>query len=257
MLTTGLKQATHLTYYSRSAQRRPIVINASSELLPRETFLGHPELLAFYDEFLTLKERTIHYNRQARTKAAEAEVARGVYKAAKAAALGSGGDPELIEDTSEALDKQADEYRGYARDATSQATRVGTALGPLMAAAAPHLFAPSEAVMDDAATQVRGSLADLKKTWAVWSTSWAIRRKLSEMHLLGGQQYGISEGAALPLEVTQALSVLEDHLRNIDRLQADEIELEDWRADQATALKTQAAAMAKPATRPHGNLYSR
>jgi hypothetical protein len=255
MLTTNLKQATHLTFYSRSAQRRPVVINASSELLPRETFLGHPELLALYDEFQTLKERTTHYLKEARKKAADAEAARAVYKAAKATALGNGNDPEVIEDISEALDKQAEEYRGYARDATSRATRVGTALAPLMASAAPLLFAPSEAVMDDAATQVRGSLADLRRTWAVWSAAWATRRKLSELHVVGGQQFGISGGAALPAEVTAALNVLEDHLRSIDRLQAEEIELEDWRAEQAAALKTQAAAMAtQPAVRPR-NLY--
>jgi len=116
-------------------------------------------------------------------------------------------------------------------------------------------FAQSEAVMDDAATEVRGSLADFKKMWAVWATAWATRRKLSEIHVVGGQQFGISGGAALPAEVTAALNVLEDHLRSIDRLREDEAEMARFRAHESAVLAAQAAAMAaQPAARSR-NLY--
>jgi len=257
MQTTGLTQAKYIKNYRRNAKHNPIVINASSELLPREVFEGHAELLAEYDDCVTLKAQINAQNQLARKKAAAATAARTQYAADVLAALKESADPSTIKNTADQLEAEATAHRAFAQDASSQASRAGIRLSPLIEAALPACFAGSEKAMADAADEVRSAVAAVSQAYAKWAKPWAIRNKLSQMHVVGGQQHSFSVATALPPEVTEALSVLENLLSELDQLKADENEISKWRADQAKADATSAAAMAKPAPRPLGNLYAR
>src|SRR5688572_19741710 len=151
---------------SKINQRRPLAIHArgrainepyvrsNTRLLPRETFEGHPDVLAAYDKQAALLEAIAHHTGEIRRLRRASEQAAETYRHEVHEALSTGADPNKLSNTSDDLAVQAKAHEELLRRASGAADAHGRELGRLIQAAAPAAFAGVDKRIDTADAKV-------------------------------------------------------------------------------------------------------
>ena len=232
---TKLKHSTQTSLYpSLGVRFTQAYVNPHSAPLPREIFAGHVDILAAHDDFVALcRAFREHSATEARLRVEAKEAEQG-YATATREALIAGKDPSKVVDRTPALLAEADRHAELYRQAKSAAEQAGARLGAAIAEAAPDLTGPAEATMAEAAEKVEAAVAALEAVWSTWAAAWEVRHALSQAWVTGSIPT-FAGGGKLPAPVAAALSGLSDHVRQLDRLRADEEAIRAWRDEQAAA----------------------
>jgi hypothetical protein len=232
---------------SKVTQRRPLAIHArghainapyvrsNTRLLPRETFVGHPDVLAAYDKQATLLEAIQHHTSEIRRLRRASEQAAETYRLEVHEALATGKDVNKLSNTSADLATQAKAHEELLRRASGAADAHGQRLGECIQAATPAAFAGVDKRIDTADAKVRRALTALEKAMEEWGSAWQTRRILSGIHLFGGGLADHEPENATPKEIRTALALIIDQLANPERIRADEAQLNAERAKNTRA----------------------
>lgn len=230
-----MKQAKPMKYYSRTDRQSDYVdVKPGVALMPREIFAGHDELLAAYDEMVTLNEAVRTHQRESGKKRAEADQASLKYKADVKAALSAGKDPSKIKNTEPQLRAEAEAHARFAAESEAEQRDAGRQLGELVQAHGAGCFDALEAKMQQASDDITAAVAALRIAWQTWGEAWGVRQHISRIvHQGGGGQHFV--GPTIPAGVATALGTVTETLDELKQLKADEQELTRWRRQEAEA----------------------
>lgn len=233
--TTNLNQRRPLAIHARGQRVNEPYVRSNTRLLPRETFAGHPDVLASYDRMATLLDAIDHHTSEIRRLRRASEQAAETYRLEVREALSTGKDTSKISNESADLAIQAKEHEALLRRAQHAADAHGRQLGSDIQAAAPLAFDGVEKRLDTADAKVRRAVTALEKSMEEWGSAWQERRILSAIHLFGGPLMDHEPEHAMPKEIYTALELIADQLANPDRIRADEAQLGAERAKSARA----------------------
>lgn len=222
-------------FYRRKPKSGQATYIAPNTTLPLADDLPHAseELRDGLTRWVTLKEAEREQGRLAAIANAKAEQASTDYRAKVQQALSDGEDPTKVKDMTAVHKATAETHAGHSRSARLEREKLGHALGPILEAEAPTLFGPVDDRIEDAAQSVHGSLIGLRETWATYSRDFDLRRWLSNAAIEGGMVSNYHGSTALPPDVAAALATIEDHVRSLDKLRADEAQVHEFRGDGA------------------------
>ena len=232
----------HLTFLKRDRGYKTPAITPGTALPPRETFKGHPDVLAAYDAYAHQITAWQDHRDAANRARAEAPAAVVTYRAELRTALAAGKPAENVTNREPVLLATAQAQDSLAEDARAAANAQGHVLARLISDVAPEVYPPAEAQIEAAALEVRAAIEGLRRAWSGWSAAWHLRGVLTTAHLYGGTLGGYRDSAPLPPDVTDALATLTAHLSDLETLRAEEGAVADWREREANAQATNTGA---------------
>ncbi|UTT52318.1 hypothetical protein [Microbacterium maritypicum] len=222
-------QRPHLTFLTRSKDKKPGTASQAITLIPRELLENTPELADAYDQFVNTRTARNTAYREARQHRDAADTSRRKYQAAVSEAVRNGGDTSKLTDKHDDLIAKAEAAEAVGRNADGQLLRVGNELGEAFAAHAHNLFPAIEADITNAASHVATALDALTQAWNEYAKAWHLRRITGNAHIYGGPITNYDPNIGLPNDVAPALKVMSDRLNDLDTLKADEAEINRFR----------------------------
>lgn len=224
-MTSTVSRPRH--YASRGVTHSRPYVRPGTPLPARETFTGHDDLLAAYDEFLALDAAQRTRKADSVRLRTEAKAAEQSHSADLRAAMASGKSapknraPELLE--------EAERAERMAAEAKQGTTAVGHTLGELIAQAAPSLYDDLDKEMSAAAEEVEAVADQLTTAWTRWDAAWHLRLLLSRSEIIGGNLTPHQTTTGPPAAVTAALAAFKSEAGKLDELKNDERVIQEWR----------------------------
>lgn len=221
-------------HFDRTDAPKAAIYGMNGHLPQRGTFDGHAEILAAYDEFVSLKATLRHHEDQSVAKRAASTQAEITYKGEVLEAMKAGTDAAKVKNRAPQLLAEAEGHSALAADAKLATLDAGRQLGALVQEHGREFYAAAEDRMDAAVRVIAENVDALRAAFGEWSAAWGVRDHLSRMVNSGGTWSGQLANGLSPA-VTQALAELSRPADILGRLKADESTLGAWRDQESAA----------------------